>query len=106
MIALGADPMRTNAEGDVIDWEGGEAWHHELLQINRMHREYDLCGSELKSPQLTYYGWDYEQWSNPQHELSASIAVDIDNVPSPVEFPSLPKIMDLELSDEIIYQGF
>ena len=104
VTAFGDDRLRTNTEGDVIDWEGGEAWHHELQQVDRTCTEYELCGEEYKPPRDTCYGSDYEQWARPQHELSASIATDVDNAPSAADFPSLPTIVDLKLSDELIYR--
>jgi len=106
VTAFGDDLLRTNTEGDVIDWEGGEAWHHELQLVDRTCREYELCGKEYRPPRDTYYGSDYEQWAYPQHELSASIATDVDNAPSAEDRPSLPTIVDLKLSDELIYRDF
>ena len=53
--AFGDELLRTDAEGDTVDWEGGRRGITNCSELIRYAENPSLCGKEYKPPRDSYY---------------------------------------------------
>jgi hypothetical protein len=53
----------------------------------------------------SYWDWDFERWGHCQGELDSSVAVGVNDSAAFAGLPSLPVIVDVEVSDDGRYQA-
>jgi hypothetical protein len=110
VTALGLDLEHGNAEGEPIEWGGRRAWFDDYLALAQRRETHELAGVEQdasrdRAPLDSYWEWDFERWENYLGELSSSITGGIDDRPGLLELPSLPVIVDVEASEDVLYQA-
>jgi hypothetical protein len=108
VTALGPDFDRYNAEDEPIKWGGQRAWFDECVALARRRGEHERCGVDVNgnhAPFDSYGEWDFERWGVCQGELSSSVTMDLDCEAGLTKLPPLPVIVDVEASDDVLYQA-
>jgi len=110
VTALGLDLEHGSAEGESVEWGGRRAWFDESVALARRREAHELDGVEQNvnrahAPSDSYCEWDFERWGDYQGELSSSIMAGIDDRAELPELPLLPVIVDVEASDDVLYQA-
>jgi len=107
VTALGLDLKHGMAEGEPIQWEGQRAWFDDYLALAQRREAHELAGVEQddRAPLDSYWEWDFELWENNPGELSSSIVGGIDDTAGLLRLPSLPVIVDVEASKDVICQA-
>jgi len=108
LTALGPDFDHCDAEDEPIEWGGQRAWFDECAALARRRREHERCGMDTnddRAPMDSYEGWDFERWGDCQGELSSSVTAGVDCEAGLVGLPPLPVIVDVEASDDVLYQA-
>jgi hypothetical protein len=110
VTALGLDLEHGNADGEPIEWGGRRAWLDDYLALAQRREAHELAGVEQdasrdRTPLDSYWEWDFECWENYLGELSSSITEGIDDRAGLLELPSLPVIVDVEASKDVLYQA-
>jgi hypothetical protein len=108
ITALGSDFDHCNAEDEPIEWGGQRAWFDERAALARRRGEHDRCGMDAngnRAPSDSYEEWDFERWGHCQGELSSLVTAGVDCEAGLAGLPPLPVIVDVEASDDVLYQA-
>ena len=109
--ALGLDLEHgKNADDEPIKWRGRRAWFDDYLTLAQRREAHEMVGVEQDASRDrtaldSYFEWDFEHWQNNPGELSSSITEGIDDRAELLELPSLPVIVEVEASDDVLYQA-
>ena len=111
VTALGLDLEHgKNADGEPIEWGGRRAWFDDYLTLAQRREAHEMVGVEQDASRDrtaldSYFEWDFERWQNNPGELSSSIMEGIDDRAELLELPSLPVIVEVEASNDVLYQA-
>jgi hypothetical protein len=89
---------------------GRRAWFDERAALARRRGEHEQGGIEQnassdRAPSDSYFEWGFERWGDCQGELSSSVTAGVDDRAGLTGLPPLPMIIDVEASDDVLYQA-